>query len=475
MLPTRFMLECAPAGKFAGVIYDFAFKRHLPLGFAIWALLSIPIAFTLVGCMMFIPVVGGTDPCASVLLLLAFLLPMLFVLIKMLSRPTHLCVTQEGVSYCWRRTLSFYGRTLRWGDLERIAVLQPQNTSRAQSRLLCFHGGGQKIELRVDEVTDPYLLPVLFEAIQEHAALVPRDPDLQTMLGLERSSSSYTELWLKALTAPPERNRLVPLSEGTCLQGGEYRIIERIGAGGQGTAYAALRRSDEIMVVLKEYVLPVGVSYGSKIESLEKFQKEAQILGQIDHPKIVKLLDFFFEDHRGYMVLEFIEGCTLQSRVSKFGPFGEKMVIDLALQMTEILSYLHSRQPAVIHRDFTPDNLMLTSQGNLKLIDFNVAQQKKSIATATVVGKHAYIAPDQFRGRITPQNDLYSLGACLYFLLTGCEPKPISVAHPRHKNSSISNRLDDIVANCTALEANARYETAEMLIGALIDLQASGF
>jgi hypothetical protein len=482
-VPTRFMLECAPMGKFARLVHDFAFKKQLPTAFGIWGVISIPIAiwlFYLFASALSNAGAQGEDSGPGMIALI-ILFPFLLFLIRLLARPTHICVTQTGVAYCWQRTMSFYGKTLRWKELAEISVLQPRNTSRVQSRLLRFSGGGKKVDLKIDEVTEPDLLPVLFEAIRLHAPSVPRDPELQAMLGSDRANTSYTELWLKALTAPPERSRLAPLSEGTTLQAGVYKILDRIGVGGQGVAYSAARRSSSDSgagaesgsntVVLKEYVLPVGVSYGTKVESLEKFQREAQILGAIDHPQIVKLLDFFFEDHRGYMVLEYIEGNTLQALVSKSGALAEEQVIELALQMANILTYLHSREPAVIHRDFTPDNLMLAESGILKLIDFNVAQQKKTTATATVVGKHAYISPDQFRGQVTPQSDIYSLGASLYFLSTGCEPKPISVLHPRQKNDAVSEELDHVVATCTATESSARFVSASQLSEAVSKLK----
>ncbi|MBX9725263.1 MAG: serine/threonine protein kinase, partial [Candidatus Obscuribacterales bacterium] len=226
-------------------------------------------------------------------------------------------------------------------------------------------------------------------------------------------------------------------------------------------------------VVLKEYVLPLGVSHASKAESLEKFQLEAQILGQLDHPQIVKLVDFFFEDHRGYMVLEYVQGRNLQSLCHSEGALSESKVIELAKQMSMILDYLHTRKPAIIHRDFTPDNLILTADGTLKLIDFNVAQQQKLSATATVVGKHSYIAPDQFRGQATPQSDIYSMGASIAYLLTGTEPKPISSTHPKMKNPQVSDEMDAIVAKCTAIDPSRRFASAAEFRQALDSLSGS--
>jgi serine/threonine-protein kinase len=120
---------------------------------------------------------------------------------------------------------------------------------------------------------------------------------------------------------------------------------------------------------------------------------------------------------------------------------------------------LHSS--STIHRDFTPDNLILNSKGKLKLIDFNVAQQIQEGSTGTIVGKHAYVPPEQFRGKAVLQSDLYAFGATLHYLLTGADPEPISVSSPASKNVLISAGFDEIVKRATALQTNKRYQSAE--------------
>src|SRR5581483_12186920 len=107
------------------------------------------------------------------------------------------------------------------------------------------------------------------------------------------------------------------------------------------------------------------------------------------------------------------------------GQFTQTRVLELATQMCDILAHLHGQSPPVLHRDFTPENLILDVDGNLRLIDFNVAQQMESTATRTVVGKHSYIPPEQFRGKATTQSDIYAMGASIFYLLTGTEPEPI--------------------------------------------------
>jgi len=273
-----------------------------------------------------------------------------------------------------------------------------------------------------------------------------------------KSSENFTELWLKELSAPSTREKLAPLEAGAQLQKGEYTVERKLGTGGQATVYLAKHfqsAGNAQSVALKEFVMPVFPDARVRKSVAEKFQQEAAMLSRLAHPQIVKLLDVFVEDHRAYLVLERIQGNTLKGVVIQRGVLFEGEVAKLALQMCDILLYLHNQNPPVIHRDFTPDNLMLY-EGKLFLIDFSVAQQIEINITGSVVGKHLYMAPEQFRGKASPQSDVYSFGATLFYLLTGKEPEAISVSHPRAIEPGISEQMDTLIAECTALDTASR-------------------
>lgn len=268
-------------------------------------------------------------------------------------------------------------------------------------------------------------------------------------------------MWLNELAAPSKREKLTPLTPGMVLQNGEYTITRKLGTGGQGIVYLATRTNKALgsveTVALKEFVMPVFPDARVRKSVAEKFQAEAQTLSRIDHPQIVKLYDVFVEDHRAYLVLERITGKTLKRLVDDLGVLSESSVIAYAKQMCDILHYLHSQQPPVVHRDFTPDNLMLSDDNKICLIDFSVAQQIEINITGSVVGKHLYMAPEQFRGKSTTASDIYSFGATLGFLLTGQEPEAIAVSYPKELNRSVSEKLDRIVSGCTALDETKRW------------------
>jgi serine/threonine protein kinase len=123
------------------------------------------------------------------------------------------------------------------------------------------------------------------------------------------------------------------------------------------------------------------------------------------------------------------------------------------------LSYLHSMEPVVIHRDLTPDNLICSEQGRIFLIDFGAANDAIGTATGTMVGKQSYISPEQFRGKAVAASDIYAFGGTLHFLLTGKDPIPLSSSHPRALNPLVSRDVDQFIARCTQQNDHDRPDT----------------
>lgn len=477
------LIECAPLGKTARLVHYHIAVKPLPAAFVGGVMMSLIPGFIITGAILYnqnwlMEQLGQFALSPANMVVWAVLLIALGLLIPILFQPTHIGVGRRGIRLHWRRTLlgQHASSWLSWEALTRVHLVQPTGTTLAEQQILCFSAGNRNVKVKVGQIVEPEQFPLLWEAITFLGKDVPRDFELAGLLGESSSkNNSYTELWLKALAAPPERDRLTPLPPGAALKDGEYTVIGRLGAGGQGVAYTASRRhmiraAEE--VVLKEYVLPIQVSRAARTQAVDRLEKEARILETIKHPRIVKLIDFFFEDHRGYLVLEHVSGTPLSTIVRTTGAMPEGQVVELALQMCDMLAYLHMQTPPVIHRDFTPDNLILSKEGMLKLIDFNVAEQRTSTTTtATVVGKHAFIAPEQFRGKPVPQSDLYSLGATMYYLLCGRDPKPISVSHPKLARPQLSDRIDEIVARCTAINTSQRVESATQLKEQLLEKQ----
>ncbi len=327
---------------------------------------------------------------------------------------------------------------------------------------------GEALSLKWGDIVDVKDRGTLFQYLEEH---YPENLDLSILEPFRIASprQSYTELWLRELSGAPKRDKLTPLLEGATLEQGNFKILSKVGVGGQATVYLAESQKypDNNPLVLKEFVLPVFPDIRVRKKAAERFQSEASMLSKLDHPRIAKFLDLFVEDHRAYLVIEHIEGASLKERVALEGPMPEEQVVQLALQICDILKYLHQQVPPVIHRDLTPDNIMLGLDGYAKLIDFSVAQEVSSGVTGSVVGKPNYISPEQFRGKPTIQSDIYSFGATLYYLLVGTDPPPITVLHPKGMSEKVGDRLDAIVAKATQLDVSKRYASAEQVIADL--------
>jgi tRNA A-37 threonylcarbamoyl transferase component Bud32 len=365
---------------------------------------------------------------------------------------------------------------IRWKAIKEIEQSRTWDIFNGKRDVLKVEtNGGETFRMRVTDIARKQDIGTFFNRVRTCAPQAV----LKIADEIRLAEPSYTELWLKYFSAPSERNNKGLLEPGMTLDSGRYRIIETVGGGGQGTAYLAAcenpciaegtgvehfvsepkmsEQAPGFEIVLKEYVLPVHRGQATAEKTAEKLKGEAAILRRLDHPQIVKLLDGFIEDYRGYLVLEYVQGESLKTLVERLGPQPEAEVVRWALQLADILSYLHGLTPSVVHRDITPDNIILQETGVVKVVDFNVAHQVDSSATATVVGKHAYIPPEQFRGKPTEQSDIYALGGTMFYLLTATEPEPISVSRPARHGAPVSEALDAIIAKATALDLGKRY------------------
>ena len=278
------------------------------------------------------------------------------------------------------------------------------------------------------------------------------------------SSSSpdhgFTNMWLDDVNSFRRRS-IEPLCLESRVDEGRYEVVERLATGGQAVVYRAVDTylDPPMEVVLKEFVLPVGAGSSVRKRSFESVSNEVALLSSLDHKGIVRFLDYFIEDHRAYLVLENIEGETIRDRVLTCGPFSSSQADKIVDSMCEILDYLHGQSPPIVHRDLSPDNFMIKKNGSVKLIDFNVALQEESVATRTVVGKHNYMAPEQFQGNPVPQSDLYSLGATIGFMLTGLDPTPLTcIVLP------CDCPFRQMVEKLTCLDLTCRYQSVRDVI-----------
>ena len=205
----------------------------------------------------------------------------------------------------------------------------------------------------------------------------------------------------------------------------QYRIVDFLGEGLGGITYKALDLKSNDYVAIKV----LSLQQMSNWKTMELFEREACILAQLKHPAIPEYLNYFQLDSdrekRWYLVQKFIPGQSLNTLVENGWRITEEEAIGLATQILEVLTYLHSFNPPVIHRDIKPQNIIRQSDGKVYLVDFGAVTdiyRQTLIGSSTIVGTYGYMPPEQFRGQVFPATDLYGLGATLLYLLTYSSP-----------------------------------------------------
>ncbi len=259
------------------------------------------------------------------------------------------------------------------------------------------------------------------------------------------------------------------LSPGDILED-RYEIAKFLSKGGMGAVYLAHdRRFVKVtkLVAVKEMINPVRDSVTSRI-SLETFEREANILASLSHPAIPKVFDYFHLDRRVYLVIEYVEGTDLESLLAEIDfPLPQEKVINWAIQICDVLSYLHNHKPnPIVFRDLKPSNIMLRDDGRVVLIDFGIAKVFRAGKRGTMIGTEGYSPPEQYRGMAEPRGDIYALGATLHHLLTRRDPRkepPFTFGEHRvgDFNPTVSAQLEAIVARALEYDADQRYSSAD--------------
>lgn len=207
-----------------------------------------------------------------------------------------------------------------------------------------------------------------------------------------------------------------------------YQVIDEIGRGGMGSVFLALdHRFSKRVCVVKEMLDHLSTPSGQE-EAVRRFNQEADMLASLNHPGIPYVFDRFNEGNRHYLVMEYISGMDLHKALSAYmedygAPFPENEVAKIIYQVTEILDYLHGRNPPVYHRDVKPHNMIITLEGRLKLVDFGIAKVFRNEQKGTGIGTEGYAAPEQYKGFADHRTDFYALGASMHHLLTGRDPQ----------------------------------------------------
>lgn len=367
-----------------------------------------------------------------------------------------------------------HNQLLRWADINKITV-GSANQKDWQKKQITFMTNKGAIPLTLTHIdsTDMEKLLIAMEMWGNTSEIDQSVHELKNQVtGTETPQLSFTGMWEEELSRRFCPTSFVPLDPGRVMRNGTLKVMRHLALGGLSAVYLC-QLEERKLVVLKEAVVSDDAIESAQAKAREMLDREAALLLKINHPNIVKVLDYFVEQERNYLMLDYVNGQDLRQLVKQNGPQRESTVINWALQMVNILKYLHEQDPPLIHRDFTPDNIVLCEDGSIVVIDFGAANEFIGNATGTFVGKHAFIAPEQFRGKASVQSDIYAFGCTLYFLLTGVEPEALSTSNPQEHNNLISPELSEIVVSCTQMESRDRYQTAAQLVPVLRQMMAS--
>lgn len=303
--------------------------------------------------------------------------------------------------------------------------------------------------------------------------LLPETPPVQT---------SPADL-AQTMVVEAKTTGLRPLATGVLLNS-RYEIVRRIGGGGMGAVYLARDRNlGGVERAVKE-MIQSSIEEEQQKKAVEDFKRESMILTTLDHPSIPTIYDYFFDEEGGrfYLVMKFISGGDLAARLraEHGGRIDERTVTEWAVQIIEVLDYLHSLPAKIVYRDLKPSNIMIDgSSGRIMLIDFGIARsinqmQEKGV---TAVGTMGYAPPELFSGQVEPRSDIYSLGSTMFHLLTGADPQnnPLLIfdfqknPRPRQINPQLSDQMERILMRAVEYNADQRFSSAAEMKQVLAD------
>ncbi len=263
---------------------------------------------------------------------------------------------------------------------------------------------------------------------------------------------------------------------GTVIDG-KYEVLKQIGKGGMSIVYLAMDRRLNKQWAVKEIRKTANGENDEVI--VNSLVAEANLMKKLDHPALPRIVDIIDNGQTIYVVMDYIEGESLDRILEEYGPQPQKLVVEWGLQLCSALGYLHRQKPPIIYRDMKPANVMLKPEGNLKVIDFGIAREykEKNLSDTIVLGTRGYAPPEQYGSRQTDmRSDIYALGMTMHHLLTGVDPRPADYEyHPiREWNPELSEGLEIVINKCTALDPENRYQRCEDLIVALEHYEEEG-
>lgn len=251
---------------------------------------------------------------------------------------------------------------------------------------------------------------------------------------------------------------------GTVIDG-KYEVLREIGRGGMSVVYLAMDTHLNKQWAVKE-IRKKGSGKNDEVV-VNSLLAEANLMKRLDHPALPRIVDIIDNGVTIYVVMDYIEGESLDKILLEYGAQPEEKVKNWAMQIADALAYLHSQRPPIVYRDMKPANVMLKPEGNIKIIDFGIAREYKeqNLADTTVLGTKGYAPPEQYSGQTDPRSDIFALGMTMHHLLTGIDPRNGEpYASVRQWNPELSEGIELIIDKCVEPAAENRYQSCADLI-----------
>lgn len=247
-----------------------------------------------------------------------------------------------------------------------------------------------------------------------------------------------------------------------------YRVVRILKSGGMGSVYEAIdtKLADSLCAVKEIHDAAMKSSESGYIQT--RFYEEMKALASLDHPAIPKVRDYVTQDSTIFIVMDLIQGHSLDEEVREKGPLNADMVVLDMIRLLDALDYLHGHSPPIVHRDIKPANVLRDRRsGQIKLVDFGLARETQSQNTQTVVGTMGYCAPEQLMGKAEPRSDIYSVGVTMVHLLTGTPPEMDLFDARRPELPGVRSGLVEIIEKATQPRPTDRYVSVDEMSRAL--------
>ena len=345
---------------------------------------------------------------------------------------------------------------------DSVRIMEPGGTEKADEIDTRLHPGSGR-----------------FDRSQEQTNAAPRDATGPAVSGIPSTSHNIGLVD----TDGKKSAKLKPLAEGVILNG-RYEIIRKIGGGGMGAVYLASDNNlGGVLRAVKEMV-QTHIEEEQQEKAINDFKRESMILSSLDHVSIPTIYDYFYDEKesRFYLVMKYISGGDLSSRLrsAQEGKIDERSVCEWAVQIIDVLDYLHNQPSTIVYRDLKPSNVMIDgNSGRAMLIDFGIARSisQREEKGVTAVGTMGYAPPELFSGNVEPRSDIYSLGSTMFHLLTGADPQsnPLLIfdfqknPRPRQINPQLSDQVERILMKAVQYSADERFRSAAEMRDVLED------